>query len=72
MIEQNLIRSIKTRGGLKRGRGMSESLRHLWLLSLNASATIHQAMTDVSALNMKSSEQHVEGALEITWIDKKF
>ena len=39
---------------------MSESVRHLWVLSLNAAASVHQAMTDVSALNMKSSEQHVE------------
>ena len=34
-IEQVLIRSVKTRGGLTRGRGMSESQRllclHLWL-----------------------------------------
>ena len=39
---------------------MSESVRQLWILSLNTSASIHQAMTNVSALNMKSSEQHVE------------
>ena len=60
VIEQTLMRSLKTRGGLTRGRGMSESVRHLWVLSLNASASIDQAMTDVSAVNMKSSEQHVE------------
>ena len=39
---------------------MSESVRQLWILSLNTSASIHQAMTNVSALNMKSSEQHAE------------
>ena len=60
VIEQTLMRSIKTRGVLTRGRGMTESVRHLWVLSLNASASIHQAMADVSALNMKSSEQHVK------------
>ena len=64
---------------------MSESVIHFWVLSLNTSASIHQAMTDVSALNMKPSESHVEigvsrrmltwvcqGALEITWVVKKF
>ena len=39
---------------------MSESVRHLWVLSLNASASMYQVMTDVSALNMKSSEQPIE------------
>ena len=59
-IEQTLMRSIKTRGGLTRGRGMNEDVRHLWVLSLSDSAIIHQAMTDVFGLTVKSSEQHVE------------
>ena len=56
VIEQILMRSIKTRGGLIRGCGMSESVRHLWVLILNAFASIYQAMTDVSALNVNFSE----------------
>ena len=44
-IEQTLMRSIKSRGGLTRGCGMNESVRHLWMLSLNHVASIHQAMT---------------------------
>ena len=60
IIEQTLMRSIKTRGGLTRGRGMNEDVRHLWVLSLSDSADIHQAMMDVSGLIVKSSEQHVE------------
>ena len=56
VIEQILLRSIKTRGGLIRGCGMSESVRHLWVLILNAFASIYQAMTDVSALNVNFSE----------------
>ena len=39
---------------------MSDDVRHLWVLSLSASASIHQAMTDISGLTVKSSKQHVE------------
>ena len=60
VIEQTLMRSIKTRGGLTRGRGMTDDVRNLWVLSLSDCASIHQAMTDVSGLTVKSSEQHVE------------
>ena len=60
VIEQTLMRTIKSRGGLTRGRGMTESVRHLWVLSLNHSASIHQAVMELSGLTLKSSEQHIE------------
>jgi hypothetical protein len=60
IIEQTLMRSIKSRGGLTRGRGMTESVRHMWVLSLNYSAAIHEAMTSLSGLTVVSSEQHIE------------
>ena len=47
-IEQTMMRSIKSRGGLTRGRGMSENVRHLWVLSLNTVTSVHQAMTQLS------------------------
>ena len=55
VIEQTLMKSIKTRGGLTRGRGMSEDVRQLWVLSLSDCAVIHRAMTEVSGLTVKSS-----------------
>ena len=60
IIEQTMMRSIKTRGGLTRGRGMNEDTRHLWVLSLSDGAAVHQAMAEVSGLTVKSSEQHVD------------
>jgi regulator of replication initiation timing len=60
VIEQTMMRSIKTRGGLTRGRGMSEDVRHLWVLSMSDTTLIHQAMTEATGLAIKSSEQHVE------------
>ncbi|XP_057307435.1 uncharacterized protein LOC130645457 [Hydractinia symbiolongicarpus] len=60
VIEQALMRSIKTRGGLTRGRGMKDDVRNLWVLSLNSSAFIYEAMTGVSGLTVKANEQQVE------------
>ena len=36
VIEQALMRSIKSAGGLTRGKGMDEQQRHVWLLSIPA------------------------------------
>ena len=60
VIEQTLMRSAKSRDGLTRGRGMTESVRHMWVLSLNHSAAIHDAMTELSGVKTRTSEQHVD------------
>ncbi|CAC5420603.1 unnamed protein product [Mytilus coruscus] len=57
-IEQVLMRSVKTAGGLTRGRGMTESQRSLWLMSMPSCAEINQAMQDLSGVGYFSSEQH--------------
>ena len=59
-IEQLMMRSLKTRGGLTVGRGMTENVRHQWVLSLNHCAAVHNAMTEVTGASYKSSEQHNE------------
>ena len=59
-IEQTMMRSIKSRGGLTGGRGMTESVRHIWTLSLSAMASIHDAMSQLTGVSSKSSEQHEE------------
>ena len=43
---------------------MTESVINLWVLILNAAARIHQGMTEVSGLTVKSSKQHVEMGME--------
>lgn len=70
-IEQTLMRSLKTRGGLTVGRGMTESVRHQWVLSLNHSASIHDAMVQLTKANNKSSEQHYEMGASRTKQDYK-
>ena len=59
-IEQILMKSIKSRGGLTRGRGMTESTRLVWVYSIHACAEFHQAMTSLTKTTHITSEQHVE------------
>ena len=57
IIEQSLMRSLKKRGGLTRGRGMREAVRLLWIYSSHKCAEIHQAMTDVLNSKHGTSDQ---------------
>ena len=59
-IEQTLMRSLKTKGGLTIGRGMDESVRHSWVLSLSHTALIHDAMSQLTGAISITSEQHHE------------
>jgi len=60
LIEQVLMRSIKTTGGLTRGRGMTETQRLVWLLSTNACSEVNLAMQDLTSVSYMTSEQHKE------------
>ncbi|CAC5395671.1 unnamed protein product [Mytilus coruscus] len=51
------MRSVKTAGGLTRGRGMTESQRSVWLMSMPACAQVNQAMQDLYGVGYFSSEQ---------------
>ena len=44
VIEQVLMLSLKTSGGLTRGRGFTEQQRLIWLLSIPACAETNRAM----------------------------
>ena len=43
IIEQCMMRSIKSRGGLTRGRGMTDTVRLTWIRSMHACADIHNS-----------------------------
>ena len=60
VIEQVLMRSIKTTGGLTRGRGMTESQQAQWLLARPACADINNAMQQFTDTEFYTSEQHKE------------
>ena len=54
------MRSVKSSGGLTRGRGMGEAQRAEWLLSMPACADINNAMVDLSGVGFHTSDQHKE------------
>ena len=54
------MRSVKSSGGLTHGRGMAESQRAQWLLSMPACASISSAMQEFTSRCYASSGQHKE------------
>ena len=49
VIEQVLMRSMKTRGGLTRGHGMTDTQRLVWLLANSVCAEVNNAMQQLYA-----------------------
>ncbi|CAG2245843.1 unnamed protein product [Mytilus edulis] len=62
VIEQVLMRSVKSTGGLTRGRGMGEVQRTLWLLSIPTLAEYNHAMQQLTGTGYKTSDQHIENS----------
>jgi len=62
VIEQILMRSLKTSGGLTRGRGMSEVQRLVWSLSRPACSEMNEAMQQLTGHTYITSEQHKESS----------
>jgi hypothetical protein len=60
IIEQVLMSAVKSRGGLSRGRGMTDSVISTWCLTMHRLAAIHQSMSKLTDHRSQSSEQHVE------------
>ncbi|CAD6203940.1 GSCOCG00012670001-RA-CDS, partial [Cotesia congregata] len=58
IIEQTLMRLVHCAGGLGRGRGISESVKSNWILSLSASVEISQSLENFLDLKSENSEQH--------------
>ncbi|KAG1701346.1 hypothetical protein GQR58_004811 [Nymphon striatum] len=60
LIEQVLMRSVKTTGGLTRGRSMSEPQRITWMLSTPICAEVNIALQDYTSVQYGTSDQHKE------------
>ena len=60
IIEQVMMRTIKSRGGLTSGRGMTDYVKMLWVASMHRCSEVHEAMTSVTQLQHQTSEQHQE------------
>ena len=60
MVERVLMRSMKTSGGLTRGRGMTVQQRLTWLLAMPACAEVNRAMQEMSGAKYSTNEQNKE------------
>ena len=60
MIEHVLMCSMKTSGGLTRGRGMTEQQRLTWLLAMPACAEVNRATQELSGAKYSTNEQNKE------------
>ena len=58
IIEQVLMRSVKTSGGLTRGKGINEHQRLVWLLSMPICAETNRVMQSLSGVDFNSGEQN--------------
>ena len=58
IIEQVLMRSIKTHGGLTRGKGMTEKRRLVWVLSMPVCSSINETMQKFSGVSYETSDKH--------------
>ena len=52
------MRSLKTDGGLTRGRGMTEQQRLTWLLAMPTCAATNRAMQELTGVLYDSGEQN--------------
>ena len=60
VIEQCMMRSVKSPGGLTRGREMIDTVRLTGINSMHACTDVHNSMTELTNLQHKTSEQHIE------------
>ena len=60
VIEQTLMRSMKTSGGLTHGRGVDESQRTQWVLSMPACSSINAAMQELTETGAPNNDCHKE------------
>ena len=66
MIEQELMRSVKTTGGLTHGRGMTDLQRTKWVLSTTTTAAVRKKMEEFSGVRYEGGEQHIDQHKEIS------
>jgi len=59
VIEQTLMKTIKGRSGMTRGRGLTESVHMLWIGTLHHTAAVHLCLSETTSLH-SASQQHVD------------
>lgn len=59
-IEQVLMRSMKTSGGLTTGRGMSPATISRWVNTMPSTSKVTEAIEEFSGVSGATSEQHID------------
>ena len=60
-VEQVMMKAVKSRGGLTHGRGMTESVRLVWVHSMHKCGTIHRSLKALTGVDECCNElKHVE------------
>ncbi|CAH1155651.1 unnamed protein product [Phaedon cochleariae] len=59
-IEQTLMRSMKSTGGLTHGRGITDSVLAKWILAMPVLAEVSEAIENFCSVSFATSEQHVD------------
>ena len=68
------MRSMKTSGGLTRGRGMTGSQRLMWLLSMPACTEVNRPMLELTGVSYSTGEQNkdmIKARQERDWKDSQ-
>ena len=60
LIEQALVRSLKTSGGLTGGRGMDEIQHLIWIMSKPACSEVNDVIQNLTSVSYTTSDQHKE------------
>ena len=60
LIEQTLVRSLKTSGGLTGVRGMEEIQRLIWIMSKSACSEVNDGIQKLTSVSYTTSDQHKE------------
>jgi hypothetical protein len=50
-IEQVMMKELKSRGGLTHGRGLTDSVRLMWVSTMHKMATVHSSLNSLLALD---------------------
>ncbi|WAR09338.1 hypothetical protein MAR_019296 [Mya arenaria] len=70
IIEPVLMRSMKTSGGLTRGRGMTQQQPVLWLLAMPPCAEVNNAMQELTGVNYNTACEEVSRLGSTMYVQK--
>lgn len=62
VIEQSMMKAMKTDGGIARGRSTKQSVISKWVYSMHAMNIVCEKLEDLANVRMDTTEQHVDAS----------